>query len=189
MVWAKILSLLVIGSLLFPKTMAGWWGGRSRRSIYTCYPITCFWGSWSQWSACSHPCGIEGTQNRNRVKHNLCGFTGCKGPSEESKACDRLCYTGGTPQPGRCICQDGFWGNCCKYREYISLFSVPLERQISIPKQEEKNHVFELRVYNLISPIDDNILVEKGSYGTRIRITRLQAMIVTFSDIHRLNRD
>ena len=123
----KILSLLVfclLLFLLFSETKAGGWWRRGRRG---CDRVNCVWGVWSQWTSCSHPCGNAGTQDRSRgiARHPSCGGAGCSGPNSERKGCNRFCHNGGNPQPGYCSCQDRFWGTCCKYREYISLFSVP----------------------------------------------------------------
>ena len=64
------------------------------------------YSKWGEWSACSVPCGGEGTQNRRRYCNNPPPANGgkpCVGPSRESRACDN----------GPCVIDGGYsdWGN------------------------------------------------------------------------------
>ena len=98
---------------------------RRRRS---CSSVSCAWGGWSAWGACSDPCGSAGTQSRSRgiAKGAYCGGSSCSGPSSQTQDCNRFCYNGGTPQSGHCgNCTDEFWGTCCDKRKYGNSTSYP----------------------------------------------------------------
>jgi chondroitin sulfate proteoglycan 4/CUB/sushi domain-containing protein len=78
-----------------------------------CVPIDGEWGSWSDWSSCSVPCG-GGTQSRIRActdpSPNVCGAD-CSGSSFESQPCNTQaccadiggsCFTDGQCCSGHC---------------------------------------------------------------------------------------
>ena len=112
----RLLLVAFLLLLLVNPSAGGWWRRRRRSG---CRPTHCAWGGWSDWGACSDPCGNAGTQTRSRsvATAKKCGGSDCAGSSRESKECNRFCHNGGTPRAGHCDCPDEFWGTCCGHRE------------------------------------------------------------------------
>lgn len=74
---------------------------------------SCNVNPWSQWSACTHPCGISGIQTRTRPKDSSKNDKYC--PLREDRPCNRgNCQNGGTPNLQGCACFQQFSGRCCE---------------------------------------------------------------------------
>ncbi len=89
---------------------------RERRQCYGTRPVNCQLSSWSEWSACTTPCGISGTQSsaRHRITTEQCGGT-CNSMFHKTRACPDLgCLNGGSLKGSICICKEGFAGECCE---------------------------------------------------------------------------
>ena len=117
----RLLLVLSLILLLVGQTRgSSWWGRRRRGWSSSCSRVNCVWRDWSGWRACNHPCGTAGTQSRSRgiAIGASCGGSSCSGPSSQTRACNRYCDNGGTPQSGHCDCPDEFWGTCCDKRKY-----------------------------------------------------------------------
>ncbi|KAI0207552.1 hypothetical protein LSAT2_007820, partial [Lamellibrachia satsuma] len=98
----------------------------------SCSRVNCVWRDWSGWRACNHPCGTAGTQSRSRgiATGASCGGSSCSGPSNQTRACNRYCDNGGTPQFGHCDCPDEFWGTCCDKRHIYNVVGVAVGDRI-----------------------------------------------------------
>ncbi|XP_078377722.1 thrombospondin type-1 domain-containing protein 7A-like [Oculina patagonica] len=82
----------------------------------TTTPVHCRLSSWSEWSACSTPCGISGTQSSSRHRNTTeqCGGT-CTSTFRKTRACpDLSCLNGGSLKDGTCFCKEGYSGACCQ---------------------------------------------------------------------------
>ncbi|KAL9966411.1 hypothetical protein ACROYT_G024478 [Oculina patagonica] len=107
-------------------------GGSLRRSICFCKEgfsgecceigggredkINCQLSPWSEWSACSTPCGVLGTQSSSRDREVLEEYGGtCTSTFQKTRACLQLsCMNGGSLlKDGRCSCLEGYSGVCC----------------------------------------------------------------------------
>ena len=86
------------------------------RQCYSTYRVDCQLSSWSEWSACTVPCGVSGTQDstRHRIVIEQCGGT-CTSTFRKTRACPYLsCMNGGSLKDGVCFCKEGYSGNCCE---------------------------------------------------------------------------
>ena len=86
------------------------------RQCYGTTPVDCQLSSWSEWSACTTPCGVSGTQSssRHRKTTEQCGGS-CTSTFSKTRACpDLSCLNGGSLQDGTCFCKKGFSGECCQ---------------------------------------------------------------------------
>ena len=86
------------------------------RQCYSSKVANCQLSSWSQWSACTTPCGVSGFQftTRHRVKTEQCGGT-CTSTFRKTRACLELsCLNGGSLKGRKCFCKEGYSGNCCE---------------------------------------------------------------------------
>ena len=86
------------------------------RQCHSTYRVDCQLSSWSDWSACTVPCGVSGTQvsTRHRIVIEQCGGT-CTNTFRKTRACpDLSCSNGGSLKDGVCFGQEGYSGNCCE---------------------------------------------------------------------------
>ena len=86
------------------------------RQCYATTRVYCQLSSWSEWSACTVPCGVSGTQHstRHRIVTEQCGGT-CTSIFRKTRACpDLSCLNGGSLKNGSCFCNEGYSGNCCE---------------------------------------------------------------------------
>ena len=86
------------------------------RQCYATTRVDCQLSSWSEWSACTVPCGVSGTQHsaRHRIVTEQCGGT-CTSTFRKTRACpDLSCMNGGSLKDGLCFCEEGYSGNCCE---------------------------------------------------------------------------
>ena len=77
------------------------------RQCYANERIDCQLSSWSEWSACTVPCGVSGTQHsaRHRIVIEQCGGT-CTSTFRKTRACpDLSCLNGGSLKDGTCFCK------------------------------------------------------------------------------------
>ena len=97
-------------------------GGAQCRDLYQtrqCYAskrVDCQLSSWSEWSACTTPCGVSGTQHstRHRIVIEQCGGT-CTSTFRKTRECpDLSCLNGGSLFDGSCFCKQRYSGNCCE---------------------------------------------------------------------------
>ena len=97
------------------------------RQCYGTRSQDCQLSSWSEWSACSTPCGVSGIQSssRQRVVNEQCGGR-CTSTFRKTRACLELsCQNGGSLKRGTCFCKEGHSGVCCekgqqgKYRTFL----------------------------------------------------------------------
>ena len=111
-------------------------GGAQCPDLYEtkqCYArerLDCQLSSWSEWSACTVPCGVSGTQHsaRHRIVTEQCGGT-CTSTFRKTRACpDLSCLNGGSLKDGSCFCKEGFSGNCCDKEGKLILLKVVLTR-------------------------------------------------------------
>lgn len=89
------------------------------RNCYASTPVDCELSSWSEWSACTTPCGASGTQHstRHRLETEECGGT-CTSTFRKTRSCRELsCLNGGSSKDGKCLCKEGYYGNCCERGE------------------------------------------------------------------------
>lgn len=89
------------------------------RNCYASTPVDCQLSSWSEWSACTTPCGASGTQHstRHRLETEECGGT-CTSTFRKTRSCQELsCLNGGSSKDGKCLCKEGYYGNCCERGE------------------------------------------------------------------------
>ena len=89
---------------------------RETRQCYASQRVDCQLSSWSEWSACTVPCGVSGTQHsaRHRLVTEQCGGT-CTSTFRKTRACpDLSCLNGGSLKDGTCFCKEGYSGNCCE---------------------------------------------------------------------------
>lgn len=96
------------------------------RLCYSSTPVDCQLSSWSEWSVCSTPCGVSGTQSsdRHRITTAQCGGT-CTSTFQKTRACPELsCLNEGILKDNTCFCKDGYGGVCCEK-------SVSLDCQLS----------------------------------------------------------
>lgn len=81
--------------------------------------LDCKISSWSEWSACTTPCGISGIQSsaRHRIAIEKCGGT-CTSTFRKTRKCPLLsCLNGGTLEDGTCFCTKNYGGNCCENKK------------------------------------------------------------------------
>lgn len=86
------------------------------RQCYSSQSVDCQLSSWTQWSACSTPCGVSGIQFsvRHRVVTEQCGGS-CTSSFRKTRACQELsCLNGGSLKGRNCFCKEGFSGDCCE---------------------------------------------------------------------------
>ena len=86
------------------------------RQCHSSKRVDCQLSSWSEWSACTVPCGVSGTQHsaRHRIVIEQCGGT-CTNTFRKTRACpDLSCSNGGSLKDGICFCKEGYSGNCCE---------------------------------------------------------------------------
>ena len=86
------------------------------RQCHSSKRVDCQLSSWSEWSACTVPCGVSGTQHsaRHRIVIEQCGGT-CTNTFRKTRACpDLSCMNGGSLKDGVCFCKEGYSGNCCE---------------------------------------------------------------------------
>lgn len=117
-------SFLFLAVIMMVDRTEGWRRRRRRR----CPVTNCAVDNWSTWSPCTQPCGIGGTQRRQRkvIRGATCGGS-CSFALVDSQPCNLGCSHGGTPLPGRCNCKTGYSGKCCtggKYNVYLVLIFV-----------------------------------------------------------------
>ncbi|XP_020629431.1 thrombospondin type-1 domain-containing protein 7B-like [Orbicella faveolata] len=90
------------------------------RQCYASKRVDCQLSSWSEWSACTVPCGVSGTQHsaRHRIVTEQCGGT-CTSTFRKTRACpDLSCLNGGSLKDGTCFCKEGYSGNCCEKKGF-----------------------------------------------------------------------
>ena len=90
------------------------------RLCYANKPVDCQLNSWSEWSACTTPCGVSGTQHSDRHRNvtEQCGGK-CTSTFRKTRACPELsCLNGGRLKDGKCFCIEGYSGYCCEKGEY-----------------------------------------------------------------------
>lgn len=78
--------------------------------------VDCQVSPWSEWSACTTPCGLSGIQfsSRHRIITEQCGGT-CVSIFRKNRACPELkCLNGGSLKKGTCFCKESFVGSCCE---------------------------------------------------------------------------
>ena len=101
--------------------------------IHICLTSRCAstcWGSWSEYGECTDHCGTHGYQTSTRQVSpppdcvSWVAQYGCPGNSSRTRACNRMCYNGGTPHDGWCSCTAWYQGTCCETREI--LFSLAM---------------------------------------------------------------
>lgn len=117
-------SFLFLAVIMMVDRTEGWRRRRRRR----CPVTNCAVDNWSTWSPCTQPCGIGGTQRRQRkvIRGATCGGS-CSFALVDSQPCNLGCSNGGTPLPGRCNCKTGYSGKCCtggRYNVYLVLIFV-----------------------------------------------------------------
>ena len=86
------------------------------RQCYGTTPTDCTLSPWSEWGACTTPCGVSGTQSssRHRISAEQCGGT-CTSTFRKTRACPDLnCLNGGSLKRGKCFCKEGYSGDCCE---------------------------------------------------------------------------
>ncbi len=86
------------------------------RPCYGTTPVNCQLSSWSEWSACTTPCGVLGTQSssRHRITTEQCGGS-CTSTFRKTRACpDLSCLNGGSLKDDTCFCKEGYSGKCCQ---------------------------------------------------------------------------
>ena len=94
-------------------------------------PVNCQLSRWSQWSACTTPCGVNGTSSsyRYRIATEQRGGT-CTTPFRKTKACPQLsCLNGGSLQNKTCLCREEYSGVCCE-EQSIYFLIVCIHKQI-----------------------------------------------------------
>lgn len=78
--------------------------------------VNCTLTAWSQWSACTTPCGLSGiqTSSRHRIITEQCGGK-CVSTFRKTRSCPQLspCMHGGSLKDNTCYCKEGFSGVCC----------------------------------------------------------------------------
>lgn len=86
------------------------------RQCYSAKPSDCVVGPWSEWSACTTPCGVSGirTSLRHRTTVEQCGGT-CTSTFSKTRSCPEIsCLNGGSVKDGTCFCKEGYGGDCCE---------------------------------------------------------------------------
>ena len=86
------------------------------RPCYGSKRVDCQLSSWSEWSACTVPCGVSGTQHsaRHRMVIEQCGGI-CTSTFRKTRECpDLSCLNGGSLLDGSCFCKEGYSGDCCE---------------------------------------------------------------------------
>ncbi|XP_078376013.1 spondin-1-like [Oculina patagonica] len=86
------------------------------QQCYGTTPVNCQLSPWSEWSACTTPCGILGTQSssRHRITAEQCGGI-CTSTIRITRACPELsCLNGGSLKGSICFCKEGYSGECCE---------------------------------------------------------------------------
>lgn len=86
------------------------------RQCYGSKAVDCELSYWSEWSGCTTPCGVSGTQasSRHRITTEQCGGT-CSSSLRRTRSCPHPgCFNRGSLRDGACFCKEGFSGNCCQ---------------------------------------------------------------------------
>ena len=100
-------------------------GGRTNSWQY----CGCRWLSWQPWEDCSNEC--NGQRYRERQVYLYTHKDGCKFEFEtcatsdmgrEFSQCNSFCHNGGTSNTYSCSCVTGFYGRCCKFREFLLVY-------------------------------------------------------------------
>ncbi|XP_078377726.1 spondin-1-like, partial [Oculina patagonica] len=89
------------------------------RQCYGTSPVHCQLSSWSEWNACTTPCGVSGTQSssRHRITTEQCGGS-CTSTFRKTRACQQpSCQNGGSLKDGTCSCKEGYSGYCCEHKK------------------------------------------------------------------------
>ena len=92
------------------------------RQCYGSKRVDCQLSSWSEWSSCTTPCGVSGTQRsaRHRIVIEKCGGT-CTSTFRKTRTCpDLSCLNGGSLKDGSCFCKEGYSGNCCEKKGKVN---------------------------------------------------------------------
>lgn len=114
------------------------------RLCYSSTPVDCQLSSWSEWSVCSTPCGVSGTQScdRHRITTEQCGGT-CTSTFQKTRACPELsCLNEGILNDNTCFCKDGYGGVCCEKSKYLLV--------ICIFKHLKPANIFDLATWRLL---------------------------------------
>ena len=86
------------------------------RQCFGSKAVNCQVNSWSEWSACTTPCGVSGVRfsARHRVITERCGGN-CTSTFRKTRACLQLsCLNGGSLKGITCFCKEGYSGDCCE---------------------------------------------------------------------------
>ncbi|KAL9966417.1 hypothetical protein ACROYT_G024486 [Oculina patagonica] len=89
---------------------------KGTRQCYGTTPVNCQLSSCSEWSACTTPRGVSGTQSssRHRITAEQYGGT-CTSTFRKTRACpDRSCLNGGSFKGSIFFCKEGYSGKCCE---------------------------------------------------------------------------
>lgn len=79
--------------------------------------VDCELSSWSEWGACTTPCGASSTQSssRHRITTEQCGGS-CTSTFRKTRTCQQpSCQNGGSLKDGTCSCKEGYSGYCCEH--------------------------------------------------------------------------
>ena len=96
------------------------------RQCFGSKAVNCQLSSWSEWSACTTPCGVSGIQStaRHRVITEQCGGI-CTSTFRKTRACLELsCLNGGSLKGGTCFCKRGYSGDCCEKGNYYNMIKL-----------------------------------------------------------------
>ena len=125
------LSCLHGGSLKYGLCLCakGYAGDCCEQQCFGIKAVNCHLSSWSEWSACTTPCGVSGIQSssRHRIIVEQCGGK-CTDTFRKTRACPELsCLNGGSLKDKACFCKEGYAGQCCekgKLHKYIKLHLI-----------------------------------------------------------------